>query len=93
MIAAQETILEGKWLLNGTKFVADNTARRIEVLLAEHLKKVASSADGWAQLYLDPNDGRLWQLTYPHSDMHGGGPQKLEVISPESAKELYDYEV
>jgi hypothetical protein len=93
MIAPQETVLEGKWLAEGSKVVADDTARRIDALLKEQLKKVATSSDGWSQLYLDPTDGRLWQRTFPHSEMHGGGSQKLEVISIESAKELYSYEV
>jgi hypothetical protein len=93
MIAPQETVLEGKWLAEGSKVVADDADRRIDALLKEQLKIVATSSDGWSQLYLDPTDGRLWQRTFPHSEMHGGGPQKLEVISIESAKELYSYEV
>jgi hypothetical protein len=43
MIEPEEILLEGKWAVEGTKIVADHTARRIEVLLSEHLKKVISS--------------------------------------------------
>jgi hypothetical protein len=91
MIATHETVLEGQWLVDDSNVVADTTARRIEGLLVDHLKKVASSPDGWSQLYLDPNDGRLWHLSYPQSKMHGGGPPKLEVLSPECAKEQFNY--
>ena len=91
MIAPHESVLEGNWLIENSKMVADTTSRRIESLLASHLQKVASSVDGWSQLYLDPSDDRLWQLTYPQSEMHGGGPPKLEVISSAVAMEVYDY--
>jgi hypothetical protein len=63
MIEPDEILLAGKWSVEGTKIVADQTTQRIEVLLSEHLTKVIASVDGWSQLYRDPNDGRLWQLS------------------------------
>ncbi len=28
-------------------------------------------------LYRDPADNRLWELSYPNSALHGGGPPML----------------
>jgi hypothetical protein len=43
----------------------------------------------WETLYRDPNDGRYWERTYPHSDWHGGGPPCLTKITFDAAKEKY----
>lgn len=67
----------------------DSVAARIRKLTAEHLHYIARSADGWDSLYHDPTDGRLWELTYPHSGRHGGGPQALRVLGAEAALEKY----
>jgi hypothetical protein len=40
-------------------------------------------------LYRDPQDGRLWELTYPHSDWHGGEPPDLRHISSGEAASKY----
>lgn len=40
-------------------------------------------------LYKDPTDGRYWELTYPNSEGHEGGPLKLTVMSPEEAEFKY----
>ena len=50
---------------------------------------VASAEGGWRQLYRDPQDGRLWELTFPHGSLHGGGPRRLAAISSEDAKRSY----
>jgi hypothetical protein len=62
---------------------------RIQQLLRSHLKKLAASADGWEVLYVDPNDGRHWELTYPQSNQQGGGPRVLTVLPDEVAKAKY----
>jgi immunity protein 27 of polymorphic toxin system len=43
----------------------------------------------WSKLYLDPVDGGYWELTYPQSEMHGGGPPQLVHISADAAKIKY----
>jgi len=40
-------------------------------------------------LYRDPQDGRSWELTYPHSDWHGGEPPDLRHISSGEAASKY----
>ncbi len=92
MIDAAETSLIGRWLPTGSGVVADETCRRIESLVTSHLVELARTADGWSALYKDPSDGRLWEHTYPHSEMHGGGPPTLECITPIQAKTAYGVE-
>ena len=54
---------------------------RAAQLTAMKLVKLASRAGGWISLYRDPEDNRLWELSYPQSEMHGGGPPLLRVVS------------
>jgi hypothetical protein len=60
--------------LVGNTVVGDETCRRIERLIKKHLVELGRDRFGWEVLYRDPNDGRFWELTYPHGEMHSGGP-------------------
>jgi Immunity protein 27 len=62
---------------------------RIQQLIRDELVKIARDLSGWRVLYRDPKDARLWELSYPHSEMHGGGPAKLTWISPQLAKTVF----
>ncbi len=85
-----EIVVEGHWRsdASGTA-IADAATSRIEGLLRSHLAFVAASSDGWSRLFRDPNDGRLWEHTYPQSEMHGGGPPRLQVITSDMARLRY----
>ncbi len=61
---------------------------RIAALIAGKLEKIASG--NWTILYRDPDDGRFWEITYPHSERHGGGPALLSVMSADAAKAAYN---
>lgn len=67
-IQPSETQLTGKWLSREGRAVADETCRRIDDLVTSHLKQLGRDSGGWDALYHDPDDGRLWELTYPQSD-------------------------
>jgi hypothetical protein len=84
-----ETVLEGQWHVVSGKAIADDVALRIDRLIASYLVLVAASADGWSKLFRDPADGRLWEHTYPRSEMHGGGPARLQVLSRDVARARY----
>jgi hypothetical protein len=47
---------------------------------------VAIDESGWLTLYLDPEDGRFWEESFESSEMHGGGPPTLRIISANDAK-------
>ena len=88
-ILNNETKITGGWTnLNG-KVQKDEATVRIEWLINNKLQKIAQDTSGWDILYLDPNDNRLWELTYPDSELHGGGPPTLSFISSAAAKIKY----
>ena len=88
-LKSHENKLVGKWNVVNGNVESDATCLRIEKLLTNDLSKVAESDDGWDILYRDNNDGRYWELTYPHDDYHGGGPPCLVHISDEEARKKY----
>ena len=82
-----ETELLCKWVVADGKVTGDETCERIQSLTSQYLEKVAGG--GWEILYRDPNDGRYWELTYPQSEMHGGGPPRLTCLSLGQAQRKY----
>lgn len=64
------------------------TEAEIDHALAK-LEKLAVDTSGWLSLYRDPATGALWEVSYPQSEMHGGGPRRLALISMDAAKVRY----
>lgn len=92
MLKSNEIVLIGKWKCVDGKLVADEVCARINNLISHHLVKIAEGNTGWETLYLDPLDGRLWELTYPESDSYGGGPPMLKSIPKIEAHSRYKTE-
>lgn len=92
-LKSNEVDLVGKWITLGGKVRSDEACERIQWLTTHHLRKVATSKQwgGWEVLFEDPDDGRFWEQTYPHSEMQGGGPPRLSVLSREQAKAKYQF--
>jgi hypothetical protein len=88
-IASHEQKICGKWVVKQGRVQADENCHRIEVLRTDHLRPLGRDASGWDQLYLDPDDNRYWALTYPESELHGGGPPCLVCLSEEEARDKY----
>jgi hypothetical protein len=58
----------------------------IDRLRNEELTLVQTDRSGWTMLYRDNVAGRFWELDYPRSEMHGGGPvrlRELDINTPE----------
>ena len=68
---------------------ADAAAARIDRLINGLLIKIGTDLSGWETLYRDPQDGRYWELTFPQSEMQGGGPPRLRHISDKEATQKY----
>jgi hypothetical protein len=84
-----EVRLEGQWIRTFGKVVADDVAARIDELVSSQLTKVTASKDGWDVLYVDRQDGRMWELTYPHKEWHGGGPPVLTCVTKDYVRSKY----
>ena len=90
-IERDEKQLVGRWEGLGGRFVADPVAKRIDALVADNLIRVTASADGWSVLYRDPEDGRLWELTHPESELPGGGPPTLTNLTEREAHDRFAF--
>ena len=66
-----------------------NSARIDWLIQSGALRRVAIDHAQWEALYVG-DDGRHWLMTWPQSEMHGGGPRRLEVISPDEASKRFD---
>ena len=64
------------------------TETEIDAALAG-LKKLGHDRSGWDTLYRDPASGKLWEVTYPESQRHGGGPRQMSEISSSAAGVKY----
>jgi hypothetical protein len=91
ILKPEETEIIGDWQMADAQVTKDEQAKRIETLVRQHLKSLAKSSTGWEKLFQDPLDGRLWELTYPNSSMHGGGPPRLAVVTEEEARRKYEF--
>jgi hypothetical protein len=88
-IRSDEIEIRGSWIRRGQEVIADDNCRRIEHLIESHLKRVGHDTSGWDTLYRDPKDGRYWELIYPQSDLHGGGPPTLRHVGPDELRKKY----
>lgn len=88
-----ERVLAGAWAQPGVGAVHDDVDQRIFWLVSNRLTRLAVAEGGWRQLYRDPRDGRLWELTFPHGSLHGGGPRRLECVTALVAAERYGVEL
>ena len=85
-----ETSIEGKWNFDGSSMNSDDSCKRIEWLINNKLIEISVNGDDWETVYQDPEDRRYWLLSYPQSQMHGGGPPYLAVISEKEAQVKFD---
>ena len=84
-----ETALRGEWINVDGNVIGDSVSERIGQLIAIELIEVGTADDGWSTLFRDPTDGRFWELSYPLSEMHGGGPRELKCMDPDVATQKY----
>ena len=88
-IDGNETLIEGNWEFVDGRMIPNSAVKRIRSLINDELTKIAVASSGWETLYRDPHDGRFWELTYLHGEMHGGGPESLRFIDVHGAEQKY----
>jgi len=88
-LKSNEFELIGNWIYQENEVIEDETAKRVHNLKENYLIKIATDISGWEVLYQDPNDKRYWELTYLHSEYHGGGAPSLININVQLAKKKY----
>lgn len=84
-----EKELRGSWKIEGDSMKANEICERIESLISSYLIGIGEDESGWNKLYQDPEDKRYWELSYPESEMHGGGTPLLRNLNLQEAKEKY----
>jgi immunity protein 27 of polymorphic toxin system len=88
-LADDETELVGQWLVKGPKITADAICARIEGLISGHLVSLGADESCWDALYRDPDTGQLWELSWPQSSLHGGGPPRLRLVLADDVRPKY----
>lgn len=89
-LAPGDTLLQGT-LSDHITGSPDAVEARIRTLIDTTLIPLASTAGGWDWLFRDPNDGRLWEQTYPLGSLHGPGPRRLAVMDERAARAKYGH--
>jgi hypothetical protein len=88
-LSVSDSPLRGRWVATTAGIKGDPVCERIGALVRTYLVAVGTSPDGWSDLLVDPDDGRYWELTYPESDLHGGGPPMLTALASDEAIDRY----
>jgi len=84
-----EILIVGKWIKKGNSLIQDSECIRIQRIIDNCFKQIDVNGNSWSALYENPDDSSYWELTYPQSHMHGGGPPRLEHISKLEASDRY----
>lgn len=92
-LESHETLLGGRAEDRRASTEANDVDERIFWLVTKRLMPQGRSPDGWSSLFVDPRDGRFWELTFPHGSLFGGGPRRLTLLSPQVAEEKYGRKV
>jgi hypothetical protein len=82
--------LMGRWVVDPKgNVVADELEEQIQEIVRDHLTRIGDRENGWTTLYRNPSDGSYWELTFPESQLQGGGPSKLTRIAADHIRKLY----
>ncbi|MDB4881473.1 MAG: hypothetical protein JWL95_239 [Gemmatimonadetes bacterium] len=88
-LGPEERQLTGAWGEMQEGVLGDEVDRRIFWLVRHRLRPRATASGGWDQHFVDPRDGRYWELTFPQGTLFGGGPRQLTQLSAEDAAAKY----
>lgn len=89
-LGRDERELVGRWVKKQDRVVTDDLTARIDQLVSERPERTGTAERGWATIFRDPRDDRLWELTYPRSEWHGAGPPRLRLVPAPDCFEAED---
>ena len=92
-IGPTEYRITGKWEIVDGVVKANDDCIRIADLIKNCLVEVARDSSGWDVLFKDSDSSRFWELVYPESSVHGGGPPELRCLSEDEVKAKYGVDV
>lgn len=90
-LQTHEVKLQATLKHNGFEMQNDAIGERIQFLISNYLIEIATDSSGWFKLFRDPTDNRYWELSYPESELQGGGAALLVYISERDAKAKYSF--
>ena len=76
--------LRDVWYSEDGKTTARGDAAAIDEMLSTKLEKIRTEENGWIVIYRHRDTNQLWELSYPQSELHGGGPRRLRLIGEAS---------
>ena len=88
-ILPSETVLTGQWVTKDGRVQADSMCERIENLIDSCLERLGADRNGSRELFRDPQDSSLWELSFPQGGLQGEGPPQLRALSPTEAEEEF----
>lgn len=88
-LGAHETEIIGGWTYADGAVRGDAGTQRIHWLLKGQLTYLAVDGSGWQKLYVNPADGKYWELSFPQSELQGGGPPTLTRLDFVVAQQRY----
>jgi hypothetical protein len=72
--------LRDLWYSEDGKMLAGADALAINEMLATKLEEVRTDVTNWIVIFRHRDTNQLWELSYPQSELHGGGPRRLRLI-------------
>ena len=69
--------------------IGDEIERQIWDMVRNRLNRLGERDGGWAMLYHDSSADIYWELSFPQSEMHGGGPARLAPIRSDEIPARY----
>jgi hypothetical protein len=76
--------LRDVWYAEDGKVIAREDAAAIDEMLATKLEEVRTEEGGWVVIFRHRDTNQLWELSYPQSELHGGGPRRLRLVDEAS---------
>lgn len=68
------------WHSEDGKMTARGDAAVIDDMLATKLEEIKVDPVNWIVIFRHRYTSQLWELSYPQSEMHGGGPRRLRLL-------------